>query len=77
MIHNSSYNNGGDRVQVLAGSMVSGNALRSNAGFGLNPNGTSGYAGNVMTGNLSGTVNGAVSLNEIGTNFCESNATCP
>lgn len=57
-------------------STVVGNTLNANGDWGLLNSGSapSGYAGNVISGNGSGTVSGAV---EMGTNLCNGNTTCP
>ncbi len=71
---NTAHDNTGDGIAANTGSIVQSNSVRSNGGFGLNLTGNAGYQENVITLNTAGTVSGGVNL---GSNSCNSTATCP
>ncbi len=71
---NTSYSNGSDGIGALDGCLVQRNTVRSNQGYGLFLALDAAYRENVITGNTSGTV--AFGFN-MGSNFCETNDTCP
>ena len=58
------------------GSTVTSNSARQNGAYGLDLAAGlgSGYSGNTIDGNTTGTVTGGV---EMGTNVCDANTTCP
>jgi hypothetical protein len=77
--NSSTQSNGGSGIVAGSGSTLIGNTARDNTGVGLEMFAADvGYAQNVLTGNNGGTgnpqVNGGVQL---GTNFCDTNTTCP
>ncbi len=70
---NTTYFNSGDGIEAGSGSTVQRNTVRVNVGFGLNLSSDSAYRENVITGN-GGTVNSGYNM---GSNFCNTNSTCP
>ncbi len=76
--HNSTRSNGGSGILAGAGSTLLGNTARDNTGLGFQLGPNVGYAQNVLVGNNGGTGNPQLSGGtEIGTNFCDTNTTCP
>lgn len=69
------FANGGDGIQSLTGTFVTGNTTRGNTGFGLNLGNPSGYRENAISGNTAGTVTGTGV--DMGDNACNGLATCP
>ncbi len=71
---NTSVSNGSDGIVALSGCLVQRNTVRSNEGYGLSLSGDAAYRENVITGNTTGTVNFGYNM---GSNFCNTNDTCP
>lgn len=73
---NSVTDNTLNGIVTLGGGLVRGNAVSGNTAHGLNLNASTGYQGNVMTGNNGGSpdVTGGVNL---GGNACNGTAVCP
>jgi parallel beta-helix repeat protein len=68
--------NGADGIRCGVASLVLDNTVIDNEGYGLVAVGiAASYSGNVITGNLSGTIDGT--MVELGPNLCGTNATCP
>lgn len=74
IVNNSFYNNSEDGVRTLQGSLLRGNTARDNGFFGFNLGTGSGYGGNVLTNNTSGSVTGGI---QIDGNVCGTNTVCP
>ena len=75
---NTAYDNGDDGIRANGGASVQGNTVSLNGSYGLNLFHTflsdAGYRENVISENLTGTVNGGVNL---GSNSCNGTTTCP
>jgi len=73
-----SIQNGWSGITTSGQSLIVGNNIRHNAQWGIvgDNSQTSGYSGNLIWDNDSGTVSGTAML-QIGTNICENNTTCP
>jgi hypothetical protein len=73
-------NNGTDGIRVGPGSLVINSLARENGGFGLRIGGA-GYRSNVFTDNNGGNGNPQVAAladsEELGTNYCGTDTTCP
>jgi hypothetical protein len=73
-------NNGTDGIRVGPGSLVINSLARGNGGFGLRISGA-GYRSNVFTDNNGGNGNPQVAAlvdsEELGTNYCGTDTTCP
>ena len=76
---NTASKNLRDGILVSGGCTVTGNTMYGNTLFGLQLSGAAGqepgYAGNVISNNDGGTVNGPGV--EFGPNVCDGNTTCP
>jgi hypothetical protein len=68
---NSAYQNSNRGIEAGSGSIVSRNAVRLNSGYGLFMGSDAGYWGNVVSGNMFGTVFNGQNL---GSNYCAGNA---
>jgi parallel beta-helix repeat protein len=63
-------------ISASSGSLVTGNAVRQNSGFGLTGGGA--YSNNAFYDNNGSCLNDQVGTGvEIGTNLCCGDATCP
>ena len=75
---NTVFQNGEDGINASSGSIVQGNAVRSNVGYGLRLLFNTAYRENVITANTQGAVAGGVNL---GDNYCAGtgvfSASCP
>ncbi|MFI5182254.1 MAG: right-handed parallel beta-helix repeat-containing protein [Thermoanaerobaculia bacterium] len=69
---NEVYSNGTDGIS-MSGGVARNNSVQFN-GNGMRFNGTAGYVGNVLYGNVSGTVTSGI---QIGQNLCNGSTTCP
>ena len=68
----------GSGIRAGAGSNVSGNAARSNQGFGLEAESGVGYAGNVFSNNNGESANDQVNQGiDAGANVCGTTLSCP
>lgn len=78
VFQNTSYLNGGDGITIpqflVGGSIVQGNTVRFNSGYGLNLSAESAYSENIITANTAGTVLGGISVD---VNFCDTSSFCP
>jgi hypothetical protein len=74
---NTSTDNDGDGINGDTSSLIHGNVVRGNGGWGLDLN-DSGYTNNVIRGASNRTVlgNNEVEMGEF-TNMCNTNTTCP
>lgn len=76
--HTSTRLNGGAGIVAASGSTLLGNTARDNTGVGFQMGADVGYAQSVLVGNNGGTGNPQLSGGTpLGTNFCDTNTTCP
>ena len=66
--------NGTTGIAVGENSLIVGNRVTGNGGFGIVMGAGSGYGGNLIGNNTGGTASGGV---QMGTNVCNGNTTCP
>jgi len=71
---NTAVANGNDGIRADIGSNVLNNTVSGNTGYGLFLHPETGYRGNIITANKTGTVFGGFNM---GSNFCQTNDTCP
>ena len=71
---NVAVSNGGDGIYCTNCTVIK-DRMSVNTGFGLTGSWATGYGGNTIVNNVAGTVSGG--CNEIGTNLCQTNTTCP